>query len=136
MIAKAKNTTRPKPASLQRIDQPFYGLKSYHPEAGRSSYATRKKSSSGIKIAPWKIILTTLIIGVAGYIYLSHIFQTQEILREVTELRRTHETVRRSHAEQSLAYDRMTGPAQIYRQAGSLGFVHGAAADPIIRIPE
>lgn len=137
MIAKTKKNTRPQKANLQQIDQPFYGLKSYKAELGKPTHAAKRKSSSAIKVprfSPWKIIMVTMGIGIAGFFYLTHVFATQTILKEVTELRNAHESAKRSHAENSLAYDRMTGPAQIYEKARNQGYIHGEGADPIIRI--
>lgn len=137
MIARSKNYSRPKPANLHRSDQPFYGLKSYRADSNNVTHAVKKKTPSPIKIpriAPWKMILATITLGIIGFFYLTHVFATQEVLKEVSELRRAHETAKRSHAEHALTYDRMTGPASIYQKATTLGFIHGGAADPLIRI--
>ncbi|MEX0773827.1 MAG: hypothetical protein WEB89_02725 [Balneolales bacterium] len=137
MIARSKDYIKSKKANQQRVDQPYYGLKSYKVNTGKSSYAVKKKSPSAIKVpkvAPWKMILATMTISIVGFFYITHVFATQKILKEVTELRRAHETAKRSHAEHSLTYDRKTGPAQIYSKARTQGFIHGGAADPIIRI--
>lgn len=95
------------------------------------SVATKKSKKSGI--APWKIVLTSILIGIAGYFYISHVFATQSILSEVNALQREYESAQRVYEDRALTYDRMTGPAEVYRRAGSLGLIHGGANDPIIK---
>ncbi|MEX0685188.1 MAG: hypothetical protein WD267_04255 [Balneolales bacterium] len=136
MIAK-KSYDQPKSANLKRVETPFYGLKGNNHESKRPIHAVKKKSPSTIHVprfSPWKVMLATISIGIVGFLYLTHVFATQEILKEVTDLRRAHETAKRSHAEHSLTYDRKTGPAEIYQIAKTQGFINGGAADPMIRM--
>lgn len=95
---------------------------------------TPKKEKGFSRIAPWKIILTTILIGIGGYFYLTHLFATQEIYQEVRQLEQEYETARRVYDERRLMYERMTGPARIYSRAGELGFIHGSAGDTVIEI--
>lgn len=87
-------------------------------------------------IAPWKIIVTILAAGLLGVGYLSHVFATQQLLRDVHKLERQYEEVRRHHDELRLKYDRMVGPAEIYDRAKDQGFVNGGPAEKIIRIED
>lgn len=92
----------------------------------------RRKSKKASLWSPWKLILLSIILGIAGSLYLTHVFQTQDTLREVQQQRREFERAHRIHTDVRRNYDRMTGPAEVYRQAESFGMVTGGAADPII----
>jgi hypothetical protein len=81
-----------------------------------------------------RLILWSLIIGVLGYGYITHVFATQELYSEVNELRRQFENVQANQASQALTYDRMTGPAEVYRRARELGFIDPGPADHVIII--
>ena len=97
----------------------------------------RKKSarSGRMKLwSPWKLILLSIMLGIAGSVYLTHVFETQNRLREVQQLRREYERTHRVHTEVRRNYDRMTGPAEVYNRAASIGMIYGGAADPVIVI--
>ncbi len=97
----------------------------------------RKKSarSGRMKLwSPWKLILLSIALGLAGSVYLTHVFETQNALREVQQLRREYERTHRVHTEVRRNYDRMTGPAEVYNRAASIGMISGGAADPVIVI--
>jgi hypothetical protein len=81
-----------------------------------------------------RIIIWSLIIGALGYGYITHVFATQELYSEVNEMRRQYENVQANHATQALTYDRMTGPAEVYRRARELGFIDPGPADHVIII--
>ncbi len=99
---------------------------------GSSTSSSKPKNRGLLRIPPWKIIVTTIAIGVAGYFYLTHLFATQAVYDEVQRLEQEHEAAQRIYQDRQLTYDRMTGPVQIYQRAGELGFIHGDAADPTI----
>ncbi|MFU8861362.1 MAG: hypothetical protein ACNA8K_13170 [Cyclonatronaceae bacterium] len=92
------------------------------------STSTRKGPKAG------RLILWTLILGVLGYGYITHVFATQQLNSEVNELRRQFENVQANHASKALTYDRMTGPAEVYRRARELGFIDPGPADHVIII--
>lgn len=91
-----------------------------------------EKEGGKTTVSPWKIMLASLVIGVLGYTYISHVFTTQTVLREVNLLHREFDAVNRLYEDRSLTYDRMTGPAEVYRRATSMGMIHGGAKDPVI----
>jgi len=95
---------------------------------------TRKKTGRITLWSPWKLILLSILLGIAGSIYLTHVFETQNTLREVQQLRREYERAHRVNTEVRRNYDRMTGPAEVYNRAASLGMISGGAADPVIVI--
>jgi len=90
------------------------------------------KNRSFPKLKPWKLIFAVIVLGVSGFLYLNHIFATQELLREVQQLENEYNKAKSRHDELKLQYDRMTGPAEIYDKAKELGFVNGGPADQII----
>ena len=81
-----------------------------------------------------RLIIWSLIIGALGYGYITHVFSTQQLNSEVNEIRRQFENVQATHASQALTYDRMTGPAEVYRRARELGFIDPGPADHVIII--
>ena len=107
-----------------------FGVTGY-PTSGAKRSAPEKTKAG---IAPWKIILATILIGLAGYFYLTHLFTTQAIYQEVQQLEQEHESARRIYEDRRMTYERMTGPVQVYERAAELGFIHGGATDPIIEI--
>lgn len=111
-----------------------YGFKG----APLSTHANRKKEpespSQGLlsKVSPWKMIALCLAIGVAGYLYISHVFYTQQLLSEVNQLRTQFDNARIDHTDSKLTYERMTGPAEVYSRAKTIGLYDGGPADKII----
>jgi len=85
---------------------------------------------------PWKIILGIFVLGLFGFFYLSHVFATQKLLREVQQLEQEFNKARTTHDELKLRYDRMVGPAEIYEKAKNMGFVNGGPADQVIYAEE
>ena len=101
------------------------------------SQKTSKKvgQETGIKLSafkPTKIIVFTLVAAIFGFIYLTHVFATQELLGQVQQLQREYEQTQQVHDELKLRHDRMTGPANIYRKARELGFINAGPADQIL----
>ncbi len=101
---------------------------------GSNGRKTRRKTGRSTLWSPWKLMLLSILLGMAGSIYLTHVFETQNDLREVQQLRREYERAYRVHTEVRRNYDRMTGPAEVYNRAASLGMISGGAADPVIVI--
>jgi cell division protein FtsL len=101
------------------------------------SYGKRKKEKKRTlfsKVEPWKVILGAVIIGALGVLYLNHVFATQELLREVQQLAREYNQVKRLHSDYKLNYDRMIGPAEIYEKAQNMGFINGGPAEKVIEV--
>lgn len=86
------------------------------------------------RVKPWKVILGALVLGGFGVLYLNHVFATQELLREVQNLEREYNQVRRANEDLRLTYDRMIGPAEIYENAKELGFINGGPAEKVIEV--
>ncbi len=107
---------------------------SARPSNGSKTRKTRKKTGVSALWSPWKLILLSVALGLAGSVYLNHVFETQNTLREVQQLRREYDRAHRVHTEVQRNYDRMTGPAEVYNRAASLGMVSGGANDPVIII--
>lgn len=80
----------------------------------------------------WKLIGIIILMGAAGLAYVNHVFKTQDILTEVSQLEQEFEKVRRIHADRKFQFERMTGPSDVYRRASQQGFVHGGAAEGVV----
>lgn len=94
----------------------------------------KKRESLFSIIKPWKVILGAVVLGGLGFLYLSHVFATQELLQEVNRLERQYNQVKRTHSHYRLTYDRMIGPAEIYEEAKKLGLIDGGPAEKIIEV--
>jgi hypothetical protein len=103
---------------------------------GHIPHGKRKTEAKGNinlpSITPWKVILTSSLIGICGILYITHVFNTQQLLQEVQQLENDYNQVQRVHAERRLAYDRMVGPKEIYQRAREQGFINAGPADQII----
>lgn len=109
------------------------------PKTGPINGSNGKRSSGGSRkkkklLSPGKLILWSVALGLAGTLYLTHVFQTQNTLQEVQQLRMEHERAQRIHTEARRNYEQITGPAEIYSRAQSLGMISGGATDPVIVI--
>ncbi|MEX0856601.1 MAG: hypothetical protein WD016_00535 [Balneolaceae bacterium] len=105
----------------------------------RKSSANTQKARQPIslpKVTPWKVILASIVIGVSGLLYLTHVFATQKLLNEVQLLEAEYNKARSQYDELKLRYDRMVGPAEIYRKAEAQGFINGGPASNVIIIKE
>lgn len=85
-------------------------------------------------IAPWKMILGSLCIGLCGLLYITHLLSTQQLLEEVQTLQHEYNRTHRIYNETKLAYDRMTGPKEIYQRARDAGFVNAGPTDEILNL--
>jgi hypothetical protein len=127
-----KKNIRP---NLRKV--PLPGKGSSNKKKGKTSHSIKYAVKKGMpKITPWKVILGSLAIGVFGLLYLTHVFSTQSLLEEVQVLQADYNRSRAQYDELKLRYDRMVGPAEIYRKAEEQGFINGGPADQIIIIKE
>lgn len=83
-------------------------------------------------VTPAKMIIGSLIIGVLGYFYISHVFYMQRLHAEVLRLRSVHAQVRLDQLNTQLTYERMTGPADVYQRARQIGLIDGGPADNLL----
>lgn len=98
----------------------------------RTSQAVHVGQRAVVKWPAWKIIFSTIGLGLLGVFYLNHVFYTQKLLREVNVLKLEHQKIRRIHADRTLTFQRMTGPAEVYKRARSMGLQNGGTDDPKI----
>jgi len=124
-------------SNLRRVDAPSSNKRYGKRSSGKSNKSftrsgQKKDSKKWSNIKPWKVILGTIVLGLLGILYLTHVFTTQQILREVEQLERQHQKAKRIYLDRKLIYDRLTGPTFIYPKAKSMGFVNGGPADKII----
>jgi hypothetical protein len=129
-----KHDVRP---NLRKVEKPSgNGKIGSHQNGKQSGYKKVKGKISIPKIKPWKIILGSVIIGILGFAYLTHVFSTQRLLEEVQFLEAEYNRSRAQFDELKLRYDRMVGPADIYDKAKAQGFINGGPADKVIIIKE
>lgn len=95
-----------------------------------------KTAIRSMRVPAWKVISASLLAGFLGVVYLDHVFTTQAILREVNQLHREHEKAAILHNDLRFTYERMTGPADVYQRAKSIGLVDGGPADDIIIVED
>lgn len=136
MIVQSPLKQRETRPNLRKVPLPDTESPSSSPKGKRSS---GKKAGKSVRktiqdIKPWKVILTTIAIGVFGFLYLTHVFATQKLLEEVQKLESEYNKVRTQHDALKLQYDRMVGPAEIYEKAEKAGFINGGPADKLIEV--
>jgi hypothetical protein len=96
------------------------------------SQASSQIASTMSKITPFRVIMATIVLGLFGYLYISHVFYMQQLHSEVMQLRAQYEQVRIDHLNSQLSYERLTGPADVYIRAKEMGLVDAGPADKII----
>ncbi len=108
---------------------------SYGVATSRGRAGKRKLPFAGtlpFSIAPGKLILWSLVAGVCGFAYITHVFTTQQLLQEVNEVRLEHDKVKNVHEDQLLTYEQLTGPAAVFTRARTLGYEQSGPADYVI----
>lgn len=124
--------------NLRKVPKP--DIASPPPSSAKADKRNARKGAS-VKngfpaIKPGKVILATVLIGVFGFAYLTHVFATQRLLQEVQQLEQEYNKARQMHDDLKLRYDRMVGPAEIYSKAKEQGFINGGPADRVIVVEE
>jgi len=136
MIVQSPLKKREARPNLRKVPLPDKESSSSSPKGKKTS---GKKAGTAVKntirdIKPWKVILATIVIGVFGFLYLTHVFATQKMLEEVQRLESDYNKVRTQHDALKLQYERMVGPAEIYNKAEKAGFINGGPADKLIEV--
>lgn len=138
---RAKPNRRPKQQSSNKSS--FFGGngnknrshgKRVHPNTHSYTPADTASQTADKSISPFKVMLFAIFAGAFGILYLSHVFATQKEYKAVLELRREYEKIQRLHADRQFTFDRMTGPAEVYSRAKTLGLKDGGPADGIITV--
>jgi hypothetical protein len=84
------------------------------------------------KLSAGKVILVTVLLGLAGLMYLAHVFTMQQMVRDLNRLQKEYERARLTYEDRMLTWERKTGPGEIYRKAKALGFEYGGLYDQTI----
>jgi cell division protein FtsL len=134
MYVKSPMTDTSAARNLKRVDGNGTSGKQRLKHQQSPSDAKQEGSISFPRVKPWKVILGMLGLGALGLVYLTHIFTTQRILREVQQLEQQYEQTRQLHDDYQLMYDRLVGPTNIYRKANELGLINGGTAEQIIHV--
>jgi cell division protein FtsL len=137
MYVKSPMTETTNTRNLRRVDGSGTSGKRASQSRGPKHQKSQKSDDKGLvfsKVEPWKVILGTVCLGILGIFYLSHVFATQRILRDVQRLEQEYEQARQLHDDYQLMYDRLVGPTNIYRKAKELGLINGGTAEQIIHV--
>jgi len=136
---KRKQSSRPAGVlAKSRYQQGKGGV--FSPDKGKSTvtYAHEPKKKRKIpefsNIKPWKVIVGSLLFGIAGLLYLNHVFYTQRLLGEVQQLQKKYEQTQRIYNDRKFTYDKLIGPTEIYSKARKLGMITGGPTDHVIII--
>ncbi|MGD8747975.1 MAG: hypothetical protein PVI44_05865 [Balneolaceae bacterium] len=113
--------------SAFKADENYYGRR-----INQDNVEKKKLSLPNIK--PWKVIVSAILLGALGVLYLNHVFATQKLLQDVQQLERKYNQAKRLHNDYRLTYDRMIGPAEVYGKAKKKGFVNGGPAEKVIEV--
>ena len=124
--------------NLRKVPQPDLTLS---PSSTKSAKPKNNKKVGASKavfpsLKPSMVILASIIIGVFGFAYLTHVFATQKLLHEVQLMESEYNKARQQYDELKLQYDRLVGPAEIYKKAKEQGFINGGPADNVIEVEE
>ena len=122
--------------NLRKVPQPDLPLS---PSSTKSAKPKNNKKVGASKavfpsLKPSMVILASIIIGVFGFAYLTHVFATQKLLHEVQLMESEYTKARQQYDELKLQYDRLVGPAEIYKKAKEQGFINGGPADNVIEV--
>lgn len=104
----------------------------------RKDTATRNaRTSTRIKkqgLKAWKVIAWSLGVGLAGFLYISHQYQTQQTLLEVRGLEKSYRQSLLQVQDLQMQLDRVTGPKEIYQKAREQGFVNAGTDHRVLKV--
>lgn len=127
-----KETNREAKRGINRTGNRSRPTRFAKPKASTKKNESRRRVVPSI--APWKMVLGSLCIGLCGLLYITHLLSTQQLLEEVQTLQHEYNRTHRIYNETKLAYDRMTGPKEIYQRAREAGFVNAGPTDHILNL--
>ncbi len=78
---------------------------------------------------------TLLVVTIAAVftLYIGHVYQTQDILNELQQLRRENLRLHLHHSQLKGEFDKATGPSVIYERASDMGLKDGFAYAPLVQ---
>jgi cell division protein FtsL len=82
----------------------------------------------------WKVIAWSLGVGLAGFLYISHQYQTQQTLLEVRGLEKSYRQSLLQVQDLQMQLDRVTGPKEIYQKAREQGFVNAGTDHRVLKV--
>lgn len=131
---KIKENKRKKSNGKKKSIRPNNRIHSNGLNQGKRIKKKKRKGLSFPRVKPWKVVAGAIVLGVLGILYLNHVFATEQLLREVNQLEREYNRVKRMQSDYRLTYDRMIGPAEIYEKAKNRGFINGGPAEKVIEV--
>ena len=132
---KSKKIKKKKANQPSLFDQPF--VKEYVKRAGelpnlKKVGEFKDSTINNVESNLSRILLWGVLAGLFGFIYITHVFSTQKALAELGQVQAEYERVSRTYENQALNYERLSGPAEVYRRARLLGFTDSSPADHVI----
>lgn len=92
-----------------------------------------KAVRSRFSIAPGYIMLWSVIFGICGYVYISHVFTTQRLLVETREARQELERTELLYENRALQFEQMSGPSEVLRRAETMDLENFGPHDYVIQ---
>lgn len=100
--------------------------------ATRNARTSTRNKKQGLKA--WKVIAWSLGVGLAGFLYISHQYQTQQMLLEVRGLEKSYRQSLLQVQDLQMQLDRVTGPKEIYQKAREQGFVNAGTDHRVLKV--
>lgn len=100
--------------------------------ATRNARTSTRNKKQGLKA--WKVIAWSLGVGLAGFLYISHQYQTQQTLLEVRGLEKSYRQSLLQVQDLQMQLDRVTGPKEIYHKAREQGFVNAGTDHRVLKV--
>jgi len=100
--------------------------------ATRNARTSTRNKKQGLKA--WKVIAWSLGVGLAGFLYISHQYQTQQTLLEVRGLEKSYRQSLLQVQDLQMQLDRVTGPKEIYQKAREQGFVNAGTDHRVLKV--
>ncbi|PTM09766.1 MAG: hypothetical protein DA443_07915, partial [Bacteroidetes bacterium] len=100
--------------------------------ATRNARTSTRNKKQGLKA--WKVIAWSLGVGLAGFLYISHQYQTQQTLLEVRGLEKSYRQSLLHVQDLQMQLDRVTGPKEIYQKAREQGFVNAGTDHRVLKV--
>lgn len=100
--------------------------------ATRNTRTSTRNKKQGLKA--WKVIAWSLGVGLAGFLYISHQYQTQQTLLEVRGLEKSYRQSLLQVQDLQMQLDRVTGPKEIYQKAREQGFVNAGTDHRVLKV--
>ncbi len=120
----------------RKLGKDHGGLPSWRQLESKKNRRVKKEGDSPFlgAVSTARFALLLGIVAAAFTLYIGHVHATQDLLARTDEARKENHRLHLKYNRLKGDFDRMTGPAEIHRRAGALGFVEDAAYGTTITI--